>query len=135
MTELLQAHTLLMVPSKDLRGMLDEGPCGFRPPIASRYRCRDTRRWRWLPGRHVDAPSLARVDEDSGGGLSGPYALVFRWEGEWMPHGWLAAHASGKPSWPTVPAPSYRLEFLGRLQEAGCTLVALDEQGKEMNHD
>ena len=137
MNDLLNAHTLLVIPSDDLRGMLDGGPCGFRPPIASRYRCSDTRRWRWLPDRHVDAPLLARVDEDSGGGLSGPYALVLRWEGQDLPHGWLAAGLGlglrGPACLPSTD--THRAVLLDALREADCTIIALDEQGKEVNHD
>ena len=134
MTDPLKAHTLLVIPSDDLLSMLDGGPCGFRPPIASRYRCSDTRRWRWLPDRHVDAPLLARVDEDSGGGLSGPYALVLRWQGQGLPHGWLAAGlALGRSvAWYAGGSEKRRI---GQLIESGCTLIALDEQGKEVTDD
>jgi hypothetical protein len=112
MTELLQAHTLLMVPSKDLRGMLDEGPCGFRPPMS------------WA----VIVSAGAKE------------ALVLRWEGQDLPHGWLAAAwATGVAVTLHSKGPSAGQAFLPgmhlrALREAGCTLIALNEQGREVNN-
>lgn len=126
MNDLLKAHTLLVVPSDDLRGMLDEGPCGARPPLA--YDVSGTG-----PGSGWRTDTWAKTVRFKRRGL------VLRWEGQDRPHGWLAAawatdvavtlHSKG-PSAGQAFLPGMHLRA---LREAGCTLIALDEQGKEVS--
>ena len=135
MDKLLHAHSLLVVPSDDLRGMLDAGPCGFRAPMAwysSRAQvvpvsCHDPllevmtldAGWHPVPDVYVSAGSKQ--------------ALALRWKGQDMPHGWLAAGmACGWP--PSICLPltlTPQRRFLLSLEARGCTLIALDKQGKE----
>ncbi len=123
---------LLVIPSDDLRGMLDEGPCGFRPPMA--WYCEDYRAWeQWHRGMdHAEPCAWAAMVERA------RCALALRWEGQDMPHGWLAAawatgvavtlHSKG-PSAGEAFLPGMHLRA---LRERGCTLIALDEQGREV---
>jgi hypothetical protein len=111
MTDLLEAHALLVVPSDDLRGMLDEGPCGARPPHALHCEC-----GHWYAGPGTGGVACPTCGEHWGS--SDEQALVLRWQGEDLPHGWLAAGLG-----------------IERLIDAGYTLVALDKQGKEMTDD
>ena len=126
MTDLLKAHSLLVVPSDDLRGMLGEGPCGFRPPVA--YEWQGVKAWRPYTGA---LPMLPRHQP------FGRLALVLRWEGQDLPHGWVTAGmACGWP--PSIclpPTPTPQRRFLLSLEARGCTIIALDEQGKEIDHD
>jgi len=127
MNDLMKAHSLLVVPSDDLRGVLDEGPCGFRPPTAWQDHDGKGNTW-WRAGSKA-----AGIEEHD--------ALVLRWEGEWLPHGSLAAAwATGVAVTLHSKGPSAGQAFLPglhlrALREAGCTLIALDKQGKAVNHD
>ena len=123
-------HTLLVIPSDDLRGMLDEGACGFQPPRAWRKDWEtdeDGETWpaepQWFPARSFTT--------------SAKHALVLRWQGGWMPHGWITAGmACGWP--PSICLPltlTPQRRFLVSLEARGCTLIALDKQGKEMTDD
>ena len=99
----VDAWGLLVVPSDALRGMLDEGPCGFRPPMA------------WMNGpRWVFGWASERAHVR---------ALVLRWEGQDMPHGWLAAGLAAGMPWQCVAATDSILEC---LREAGCTIISVE---------
>jgi hypothetical protein len=112
------AHTLLVVPSDDLRGMLDGGACGFRPPVMDEILDNPWHKPNgWYPGRT--------------GLRAQRRALVLRWKGEDMPHGWLAAALSTDPLIVTIDN-EMRERVMRRLREAGCTLIALDKQGKDL---
>ena len=120
MTDLLKAHALLVVPSDDLRGMLEPG--GFRPPKEK------------APTKRKPRPLWPRWRQ----------ALALRWEGQDMPHGWLAAERAlnsrllwGRQYFTTTLTftPSSMSHLISALQAGGCTLIALDEQGKEMTDD
>lgn len=125
MTDLMKAHTLLVIPSDDLRGMLDEGPCGFRPPTAWQDHDGKGNTW-WRAGSKA-----AGIEEHD--------ALALRWEGEWMPHGWLAVGQAlgSRLLWDMSGSvhKSNMSHLIAALQAGGCTLIALDKQGKEMADD
>ena len=138
MTELLQAHTLLMVPSKDLRGLLDEGPCGFRPPTS--FKDGD-----WHPN-DTDPPYNA----DTYGVEA--FALVLAWNGKpvWQGAVWTegvltALNCDETPAWRLLvkrvadvlhPGPTRlsmkRLRWL--IGDFG-TLVLLDAEGREVSDE
>ena len=147
MTELLQAHSLLVIPSDDLRGMLEDGPCGFRPPQTT---WPNFQAWDECGPNFRECPSGSPCSGFSGRerercmdvvgacrGFNPRAALVLRWEGQDMPHGWVTAGmACGWPPSTCLPltlTPQRR--FLLSLEARGCTLIALDKQGKEMTDD
>ena len=70
-----EIKAVLLVPEPgDPHGLLAEGPCGARPPMATHYR----RGWRG--GKLV--PSCAEDHADTF-----TYALVLAWDGEPVPEG------------------------------------------------
>ena len=104
----INTNTLLVIPSDDLRGMLDEQPCGLRPPIAHI----SDRGW-------TEGPCAEQAPARS--------ALVLRWDGRDRPHGWLCAsrllsdmaghvHRSNKP------------RLIAALRGAGCTIIAREKR-------
>ena len=108
--------------------MLDEGPCGFRPPVV--WYGPDLpgppRWWAW----HA-VPDKVPIGTNEEAAWFPRKALVLRWEGQDLPHGWLAAWVGITGSWRNF-WPS--LSFLRKLRAAGCTIIALDEQGREVEH-
>jgi hypothetical protein len=136
MTNLLEAHALLVIPSDDLRGMLWEPQKGG-PPERTEYACGCDETKVWKLRRSDSVKARCNGCGERPGYYTRRTAVALRWEGEWMPHGWLAAGlACGWPPSTCLPltlTPQRR--FLLSLEARGCTLVALDKKGKEVNND
>ena len=128
-----EPYALLVVPSEALRGMLDEGPCGFRPPMVWHSRCPVHGSLGHFPAE-VLSPRCCDWSGDLAGGcaerVSRRTDLVLRWEGQDLPHGWLAASA-------VMPlgqaySPAFFGIILDALREAGCTIIEVDAHGREV---
>ena len=107
-------HAVLLVPEpNDPHGLLAEGPCGARPPIAYI----PNRGWKWREGPCPEEFPTGR-------------ALVLRWGGEPVPEGMDRA-ARRHPKYTGAAWASSRA--LGReMKRLGYgTLILLDAEGRE----
>lgn len=124
---------VLLVPAEgDPRGLLREGPCAYRPPMAERW---PHEAWRpWCPGT-MEArrryPGYRR-------------GLVLVWDGkvippgldqatravEFVPQWWLDAPALGDRSWSREEVVDW--VALALAEKLDCMVVFVDEEGREI---
>ena len=124
-------HAVLLIPAEgDPHGMLREGPCGARPPIA----CWDGERWRSWTDNGCWWPVVP-----------GRRALVFAWGGKpvaegmdratyaatSIPRWWVDHPALADRRWHTHEIVEWVGPTLADL--CGCTLVLLDAEGREVS--
>ena len=133
-----KVHAVLLVPHEDgTYGLLEEGPCGARPPMA--YQETGTRIWRPFCG------ALGENHPESND------ALVFAWNGEpvWQGAVWVegvlaALDCDETPSWrllvnrvsrALVERRPAAVNMLRRLVGDLGTLLLLDAEGREVSDD
>ena len=132
----MKIKAVLLVPEKgDRHGLLREGPCGARPPMATPNPM--------CPG-HWQAHAWPGPCCVSGA----PHALVLAWDGEPVAEGLFALRKVGLENISTIPAidwpdgtvrlPAWVYSFdhlvkwCGRFDRWG-TLVLLDAEGREVD--
>lgn len=117
-------HAVLLVPEKsDPHGLLKEGPCGARPPLAFLWRAVG----RWL--------AMSPGDE-----TIAPRALVLAWGGEPVAEGldranrvWVGRWCGYLIDWSVDDVREYGAALVIHL--GGGTLVLLDAEGREVSDD
>ena len=128
---------LLVIPSDDLRGMLDVDTVRGGPGLMYEWQCPVCRvRWWQSPGYGMDR---CENHVRQGASRSGCRTAVrLRWEGQDLPHGWLAAGRAlnSRLLWDMSGSvhKSNRSHLIAALQAAGCTIIAVDEHGREVEH-
>ncbi|KKN69876.1 hypothetical protein LCGC14_0437000 [marine sediment metagenome] len=132
-------HAVLLVPEYvDPHGLLQEGPCGARPPtLKLLLKRRGDTEHQWLPHSTFAVYDIRRHT------LAGRHALVLAWDGRdlWQARPWLerAARRADCKHWRHLKAWLDEAVFLGEnintlvtaLTELG-TPVLLDADGLEV---
>jgi len=141
-------HILLVPAEGDPHGLLKDGPCGARPPMAAFWMCRDGHQehgtWMGIAGGcpHPDHEGRLRPLR-IGTGLS---ALVLAWDGEPVAGGCFRADttewhlyvelvtsimAGERRAWSEMPKTN-----VGALADLGYgTIVLLDAEGQEVSDE
>ena len=116
-----KVHAVLLVPAEgDPHGLLREGPCGARPPMAFLWRAVG----RWL--------AMSPGDE-----TIAPRALVLAWGGEPVAEGLdrLARCLGWEPPGDGIDVEEMLDLWLSGLRTKTGTLVLLDAEGREVSDD
>ena len=126
-------HILLVPHEGDPHGLLREGPCGARPPVVYRSRgCGVGHSDSWQPHdefvRRGECYMCAHPEE----------ALVLAWDGEPVAEGLFRLamqwDARGITPWPETPQGIANMLDTRPDLALGCTIIALDKQGEEVNN-
>jgi hypothetical protein len=124
-----EIKTVLLVPTEgDPHGLLKEGPCGARPPMA--WYCDDYQAWeQWHRGMDHSEPTAWAVMVERN-----KCALVLAWDGEPVPEGMDRAaridpHYRGE-AWVSSRNLGAGMEHLGYG-----TRVLLDDDDQEVNNE
>lgn len=131
---------VLLVPAEgDPLGLLREGPCGARPPIAEHVAedmhgkgCKRTREW--------FAPPQRTCCSMAGLSMLAPHrrALVLAWDGEVVPEGCFRASRLGTSEWISAVADGLKRGYVHgfvryQSQKHGLgTVIWIDADGREV---